>query len=71
MTQAEQITQYGAPTWKQQARACDQWREWKSQAARLDTAELRRHASVSTGNAHECVNCFCCAALDVLREREG
>ncbi len=71
MTQTEQRKKYGAPTWTVYGDNGEQWREWKRQAAELETSELRRHASVPTSNRHECQNCFCCAALETLREREG
>ncbi len=71
MKQADQMIRHGAPTYRQYDRSCDQWAEWKRQAATLETKELRRHASVSTSNRHECTECFCCAALDVLQEREA
>ena len=41
------------------------------EARKLPSAELKRHASVSTSNRHECKDCFCCAAFVVLRERRS
>lgn len=41
---------------------------WKEQARRLPIEELKRHASVSANNRHKCQECFCCAALEVMRE---
>lgn len=41
------------------------------QARELSNDELRRHASVSTSNRHYCNDCFCCACVDVLKERNG
>lgn len=32
--------------------------------------EVRRHAGVSTDNAHACVECFCCACGAYLEETE-
>lgn len=62
------LTDYQKPTYQTYDRACDQWAEWKRQAAALPVADIRRHASVSTQNRHECVECFCCACLAVVRE---
>lgn len=45
---------------------------WDNQlvmARKLDDDELRRHASVSINNRHECRDCFTCACVAVLRER--
>lgn len=50
-----------APTWGNQL----------AHARRLSTDDLRRHASVSLNNHHRCEDCFCCAALTVLEQREG
>lgn len=47
---------------------------WKNQlieANKMSTADLERHAAVSTGNNHRCEDCFCCAALTVIEERAG
>ena len=46
------------------------------EARKLASADLKRHASVSTDNRHRCDPateeiCFCCAALTVLEERGG
>ena len=49
---------YCEPTWENQLR----------EARKLSTADLRRHASVSTNNRHYCRECFCCACLTVLAE---
>lgn len=61
---------YDPPTFRQYERSADQWLEWRRQAYALPVAELRRHASVSTGNSHLCVECFCCACVAVLAEIE-
>ncbi len=61
---------YDKPTFKTYNRACDQWAEWKRQAAALPIKDLKRHASVSTENNHSCVDCFCCAAVQVLEEKQ-
>lgn len=50
-------------------RRTDAWFRMRQQARELDDKELRRHASVSTDNNHQCVQCFCCAAQAVLEER--
>jgi hypothetical protein len=63
---ADQV--YGDPTFQQYEDANEQWLEWKRQSARLPLSEIRRHASVSTDNRHSCRECFCCAAVEVLRE---
>ena len=39
------------------------------QARALKMAELRRHASVSNNNNHYCNDCFCCACVDIIKER--
>jgi hypothetical protein len=62
------IQEYGKPTYQQYSRACDQWQEWKRQAATLPPAEVRRHASVSTDNGCGCMDCFCCACAAVVKE---
>lgn len=51
---------YWEPTWPNQLR----------EARKLDSKELKRHASVSTNNVHRCEDCFCCAAVTVLEERK-
>lgn len=45
--------------------------EQLKEARKLDTKELKRHASVSTDNRHECRSCFCCACLVTLGERKA
>jgi hypothetical protein len=47
----------------------EQFQQWKTEARKLSIADLKRHASVSVRNNHYCHECFCCAALDVLKER--
>ena len=45
---------------------------WQNQlhfARQLDDKELRRHARVSIDNNHRCMDCFCCACVEVMRER--
>jgi hypothetical protein len=51
---------FPAPTWENQLTA----------ARALPSDELRRHASVSQQNRHRCSDCFCCAAWEVLDERD-
>lgn len=74
MTQAEArlmlMTYQDAPTYQQYEDPEQQWLEWKRQANTLPIAEVARHASVSTSNRHSCRNCFCCAALAVLTEKQ-
>ena len=48
------------PTWKNQL--------WHARG--MKSADLKPHAAVSTDNLHRCRDCFCCAALTVLEERE-
>lgn len=48
------------PTWANQIEA----------ARDLRSDELRHHAAVSRNNRHRCEDCFCCAALTVLEERD-
>lgn len=62
------LTDYGKPTYRTFERSCDQWKEWKQQAASLPPADIKRHASVSTSNNHFCVECFCCACVTVAEE---
>ncbi len=64
-------TQYPAPTYKAYDDPSRQWQEWKAQAARLPLSDLARHAGVSLDNRHTCRECFCCAAVEVLREQRG
>jgi len=59
---------HGQPTYQQYDNRSDQWLEWRKQAAILPLAEVRRHAAVSMDNRHECEECFCCAALALLRQ---
>lgn len=49
-------------------RECDQWAEWRKEAALLPFKELQRHARVSYDNNHQCVECFCCACWSVLED---
>lgn len=47
---------------------------WETQleaAKKLTTEELWRHARVSLNNRCKCNDCFCCACVAVLREREN
>jgi len=62
------LTSYGKPKYRQYTRSCDQWAEWKRQAAVLPVSDIKRHASVSTDNRHSCVECFCCACVAVIEE---
>ena len=45
------------------------WANQLDEARKLDDKELARHASVSTDNNHQCVDCFCCACVVVREER--
>lgn len=45
------------------------WNNQLIEARKLPTSDLTRHALVSTRNRHRCEDCFCCAALTVLEER--
>jgi hypothetical protein len=45
-----------------------QWSTWTVEARGLSRADLERHAPVSTGNRHQCRQCFTCACAAVLRE---
>lgn len=45
------------------------WNNQLVMARKLDDNELRRHASVSIDNRHECRDCFTCACVAVLKER--
>ena len=45
------------------------WSNMLIAARRLSTEDVRRHASVSTGNRHTCRECFTCACVVVLQER--
>jgi hypothetical protein len=57
------------PTYKAYERSCDQFAEWRRQAACLTEAELRRHASVARlEGSKRCFACFCCAAETVLEQ---
>lgn len=47
----------------------NQWANMISNAEKLDDAELRRHASVSTDNRHRCTSCFTCAAAYAWKQR--
>lgn len=47
------------------------WDKAMSEAFRLPDADLKRHASVSLDNRHFCNDCFCCACVVTLAEREG
>lgn len=51
------------PTWDNQI--------WHAERllAEKGRKELMRHARVSLDNRHECRECFCCAALHVLRRK--
>jgi hypothetical protein len=40
------------------------------EARLLSREDLRRHASVSRDNKHRCRDCYTCACLEVLEERE-
>lgn len=51
---------FPAPTWTNQL----------AEAAKLSDSELKRHASVSTNNKHECRDCFCCACVEELKRRK-
>lgn len=59
---------FDPPNYKTYERACDQWAEWKRQAALLPLIELKRHAEVSTDNRHACRDCFTCACEEVRYE---
>lgn len=61
---------YDKPTFRQYDDPSAQWLKWKRQAAALEHSEIRRHAHVSIDNRHQCRNCFCCAAAEVLAERK-
>jgi len=60
--------QLGTPTFKQYSTNAQQWAEWRRQVVQLDLSDIRRHAAVSTDNRHQCHDCFCCAAAEVLTE---
>jgi len=50
-------------------RSADLWAAQLTEARKLDDADLARHAAVSTGNNHTCVECFTCACGAVRDER--
>ena len=49
----------------------DFWTKALAEARELSPQELRRHASVSTDNRHQCEDCFTCACAAVLREKRA
>jgi len=58
----------GTPTYRAYDDPAEQWSEWKRQAFVLPLSEIRRHASVSTGNRHSCRDCFCCACVEAVKD---
>ena len=46
------------------------WENQLTEARKLTSKDLQRHAAVSLDNRHRCESCFCCAAAAVLEERK-
>jgi hypothetical protein len=51
-------------------RSCDRWAAMLAEARKLSDADLKRQATVSIDNAHQCVECFTCACAAVQEERQ-
>lgn len=50
----------------------EEWRALQlSEARKLASADLERHAEVSLRHRCRCEQCFCCAAVAVLKERQS
>lgn len=52
-------------------READEWARLMAQAGALRDHELKRHASVSLKNNHQCVACFTCACAEEARLRRN
>lgn len=53
------------PIWENQLRAARQLLREEG------ITEVQRHARVSLNNRHRCRMCFCCACVEVLKEKQS